>query len=342
MAHFDPSKPTARPRPAHRRWRRAALVVLGALATVLLAGAIYEMVGGTLDARRYPPPGELVDVGDGRLHLHCVGEGAPTAVLDAGGGDSSLSWTAVQEALADDLQVCAFDRFGFGWSDDADRPHAVTSYVEHQEHLLEAAGLEGPYLLVGHSLGGLNAQVFAERQPDRVAGMVLVDAAHPELFERVPELVNAEGGFVSAMRVLSRLGVVRLAFTTGMVDPLEGVDVAPDVHSAYLSQLSRPGHWDVVHRMGGGLEKSLASVRDVSPPADVPAMVLTHGVPDMFEGIDVNATEVERVWQELQAALAAGFDDGHLVVVRESGHLIPLEDPGAVIDAVRAVAAAAR
>ena len=337
----EAASPTRRPLP-HPRWRRAVLVVFAVAALLVLVGATYQALGNVLDARRHPPPGEFVDVGDGRLHLHCVGDGAPTTVLDAGGGDTSLSWRAVQEALSDDLRVCAFDRSGFGWSDELGSVHSVTTYVDHQERLLEASGLEEPYLLVGHSLGGLNAQVFAARAPERVAGMVLVDAAHPELFDRVPELLNAESDFVSAMRVLSRLGVVRLAFATGLVDPLAGIDVAPEVHISYLAQLSRPRHWDSVHRMGLGLAESLAAVRDVSPPPDIPTIVLTHGIPDQFEGLDDDADDVERIWQELQAELAAGFDNARLVVVHDSGHLIPLEAPDAVVAAVLEVAAASR
>src|SRR4051812_37119691 len=159
------------------RWVGRGLAVLFALIAVLaLAGASYEALAAAGDAHRYPPPGQLVDVGGYRLHIQCVGAGSPTVVLDAGLGGSSLDWSLVQAELGRTTRVCAYDRAGMGWSDPGPQPRTPRQIADELHTLLTNAGNAGPYVLVGHSLGGKNVRMFALQHPDQVAGMVLVDA----------------------------------------------------------------------------------------------------------------------------------------------------------------------
>lgn len=314
------------------RWVRR--IVVGAFGLVAV-GVSYQAIGSWLDARSFPPPGQLVDVGDGRLHLHCIGEGDPTVVFDAGGGDTSLVWREVQEAVATRARACVFDRMGFGHSDAFDLPHTVDAYVRTQDRLLSDAGLEPPFVLVGHSLGGLNAQVLARERADDVAGLVLVDAAHPDSYRRLPALTEGQGGYLVSMRIASRLGVVRALLSSGLVDPFEGIDVRNDVRRAYVAQLSRPRHWDAAHAMSKGLGASMREAPRVAPPPDVPVVVLMADEVLQFPGVDPD--EVRAIWTELQAEAADRFPDGRLVVAEGSGHLIPLERPDAVVAAVMEV-----
>src|SRR3954451_15791966 len=152
----------------------AALV--GLIAILALAGASYEAIAATGDARHYPPAGQLVDVGGFRLHIDCVGTGSPTVVLDAGLGGSSLDWSLVQSELGRSTRVCAYDRAGMGWSDPGPQPRTPGQIARELHTLLTNAGIAGPYVLVGHSLAGKNVRLFALQHPDQVAGMVLVDA----------------------------------------------------------------------------------------------------------------------------------------------------------------------
>ena len=116
----------------------------------------------------------LVDLGTHSLHIRCVGRGAPAVVIDTGHGDEAYTWYAIQDQLAEETRVCTYDRAGYGRSEPGPMPRHSRQAAE-LKLLLENAGIEGPYLLVGHSLGGLNAQVFAGDYPDLVAGLVLVD-----------------------------------------------------------------------------------------------------------------------------------------------------------------------
>ncbi len=145
------------------------------------------------DTTRYPPPGQLVDIGGHRLHLHCVGQGSPTVVLDAGLGAFSLDWGAVQPQIATSTRVCAYDRAGLGWSEPGPRPRSPQQFADELHTLLTNAGVEGPYVIVAHSISGKTARLFASQHPKDVAGMVLVDARHESVDDNLtPEQVAAE------------------------------------------------------------------------------------------------------------------------------------------------------
>jgi hypothetical protein len=177
--HYQPEQRSAR-----KRRGRGCLVWLGGLVAVLLGlmllGAFYESVAEARDVRAYPPPGQMVDVGGYRLHINCVGTGSPTVVIEAGQGDWSASWSnAVQPEAARITRVCTYDRAGYGWSEPGPLPRTA-EHIAHELHtLLHTAGVPGPYVLAGHSLGGLPVRVFAHDYAAEVSGVVLIDSMHP-------------------------------------------------------------------------------------------------------------------------------------------------------------------
>lgn len=165
---------------------------MGRIATaIILALAYGTLVSAGRAPRAQNPPGAvsdaLVDIGGRRLHVSCVGAGSPTVILEAGLGDSSETWKAVQPAVAAFTRVCAYDRAGKGTSDADPRPAFRTSrvIVEDLNRLLHTAPMTGPYVLVGHSLGGAHIRLYASRFPMDVAGMVLVDASHEDQYTRI-------------------------------------------------------------------------------------------------------------------------------------------------------------
>src|SRR4029077_16375311 len=129
---------------------------------------------------RYPPPGRMLDVGGRRLHVYETGQGSPTVLLEAGIAATSLSWRPVQDEITKFARVASYDRAGLGWSDTNSKPLTLSGLVDDLQSLLKAAQLQPPYILVGHSFGGLIVQAFACRAPKEVAGLVLVDAVRPE------------------------------------------------------------------------------------------------------------------------------------------------------------------
>src|SRR5690606_30400760 len=152
--------------------------VFAALALASLGGG-YEIVAEAVEANAYPMPGQLIDVGGHSLHLNCTGSGSPTVVLEPGGGLMSLSLGWIAPAVAGHTQVCVYDRAGRGWSETADTAPDAKSTATDLHTLLDRAGIPGPYVLAGHSFGGLYVLTFAARYPDDVAGMVLVDSTAP-------------------------------------------------------------------------------------------------------------------------------------------------------------------
>ncbi len=163
--------------PPHRRrrfFKWFGIVVL-VLVVLILAGAVYESSAEAADARAYPPPGRMVDVGGYRLHINCTGEGSPTVVIEAGWGDSSASWGWVQPEVAKTTRVCTYDRAGMGWSEASPEPRTAREFAKELHTLLANANEPGPYVLVGHSLGGYTVRVYAHDYPEEVAGLVLVD-----------------------------------------------------------------------------------------------------------------------------------------------------------------------
>ncbi len=260
-----------------RSGRRLIYPVLATLALASIGGA-YETVREAADAKAYPMPGQLVDVGGHRLHLNCTGSGAPTVVLQPGAGDMSsvLGW--ITPAVARNTRVCVYDRAGRGWSEPADAPQDGTQIATDLHTALHRAKVPGPYVLAGHSFGGLYTLTFAARYPDEVAGMVLIDSTAPraaatpaaaspdgrgssDLMSRVSALVSTSG----------RLGLARLY---GQSDY---GSLPPRSRDEVRASLATAGHVrstiDEYVQANASIEEA-ASLRDF---ADKPLVVLTAG-----------------------------------------------------------------
>jgi len=195
-----------------RRWLLYPVCALMALAAV--AGSVETV----LEAASQPTPaaGRTYDVAGHRMYLRCEGAGSPTVLLSNGAGERSSSWAWIAPVVARDTRVCSYDRAGQGWSDSAG-PQDGTALATDLHALLQVAQVPGPYLLAGHSTGGVYNMIFAARYPDETAGMVLLDSATPEQFA-LPDYPSVYSGWrrVSGLLPpLARLGVARALFGTG-------------------------------------------------------------------------------------------------------------------------------
>jgi pimeloyl-ACP methyl ester carboxylesterase len=316
------------------RWFGRGLAwVAGTIAVLALVGASYEAIAAAGDARRYPAPGQLVDVGGYRLHLHCVGTGSPTVVLDAGLSGSSLDWSLVQPELGRTTRVCSYDRAGMGWSDPGPQPRTPSQIAGELHTLLTNAGIAGPYVLVGHSLAGKNVRLFAQQHPEQVAGMVLVDArgeyvdantapADVQAFQR--NLAVQAGLY----RIARSLGLARLIGASLWGAPAMSWETRTE---GMLLTTSARG---VDAQTAEGLERATDDAQLQAGPSlgDRPLIVLASEQ-------NVTATPY---WAEAQRRLAALSVNGRLFVPAGSGHYIQWEQPALVIDAVRQVVADVR
>ena len=316
--HAERTQP--RRRPGGRIRRGLVWMIVGLLAPALI-GAVYQAVATEMDRRANPPPGELVDVGGYRLHLHCVGQGSPTVILESGLGNMSADWANVQPEVAQTTRVCAYDRAGTGWSEPGPQPRDPSRIAGELHTLLGNAEIDGPYVLVGQSFGGLYVRMFAARYPNEVAGMALVDASHPDMWTRLPpEVVSTlkpPAWQVGAITFLTRLGAFRLT----------GGDMAEcglparqcKEEAAYLRSTRYRVTWG---------QEMLAPDRDAQIRAtgglgDRPLAVLTagdHGR-DFAAGVSGTArVRFERTWYDLQCELAELSTDSTHLVVEGAGH----------------------
>jgi pimeloyl-ACP methyl ester carboxylesterase len=271
----------------------------------------------------------LVDVGDGReMYLICRGQGNPTVILEAGAGNDADTWdtvslppgseqTAVLPGVAAFTRVCAYDRPGtildldhHSRSDPAPMPRTAEDVVADLHTLLSAAAIPGPYVLAGHSFGGLVARLFAATHPDEVVGLVLIDAAHEDYYAAMRETLTPE----------------QLAEYTRAVE--QGPAVLADYPDR--ERLDPDASAD-----------QMRAAAATSPLRPLPLVVLTHGRPwDWPPGYP--AAALEAIWLPLQEKLAALAPGSRLVVAGESGHFIPGDQPDLVIDAIWQVVEAVR
>ena len=197
------------------RWVLTPVIAVLVLASI---GATYDNVVRTGDQATVAAPGKLYDVGGHRLHLDCRGQGSPTVVLSNGLGGVSAAWARIAGPVAETTRVCAYDRAGQGWSEEAASPRDGVESAEDLHTLLAAAGEHGPFVLVGHSTGGTYAMTYAARYPEQVAGLVLLDSSSPEQFTRMPAYPSLYATVLrrgySLMPTLSRLGLGQVPVTS--------------------------------------------------------------------------------------------------------------------------------
>ena len=257
------------------RWLLYPVVAMLAISAV---GGGYETVREAVDANAYPMPGQLIDVGGHRLHLNCTGSGSPTVVLEPGGGamSSSLGW--ITPAVARDTRVCTYDRAGRGWSDSADTAQDGAQIATDLHTLLHAAGVPGPYVLAGHSFGGLYTLTFAARYPDEVAGLVLVDSTAPAP-RPSPAIASPDDagsydimGRASALAsITARLGLARL------YGVLAGDGLPPQSHDQVSARAATAGNLRSTideYLQAAASAQHAASLRDFGAR---PLVVLTAG-----------------------------------------------------------------
>ncbi len=321
----------------------------GGLIAFLGATTIYHLLSLARDERKYPATGKLVDVGGHRLHITVQGEGGPTVVLDAGLAHVSSVWGFVQPEVATFTRVCTYDRAGHAWSEHGPGPRASRQICRELHALLANAHIEGPYVLVGHSFGALNMYLYACMYPEEVTGLVLLDALSKDINQYTPRefryfvIVNRLKYRVFAR--LTGLGVARFYLRVKGVDAAQDFIVYLPLELRYATIAWYLRKTFVAARLESvSLPVSVEQARLAPPLRDMPLVVVSHGIPEMFSGLP-SAAEVERAeqrWQQMQMELARLTPSGKFLVAEKSGHKIHIDQPELVVDVIRQVVEAAR
>lgn len=317
------------------------LKAVGAVALAMPAlGWLYQAMASQVDRRRYPPPGELVDVGGYRLHIYGLGtqHAGPSVILDAGLGCTCMDWDNVQGEIAAFARVYSYDRAGFGWSDGGPRPRSSRQMVEELHRLLENAHVAGPYVLVGHSFGGFNVRLFADTYPQEVAGLVLVDTSHEDQLERIMGIQEENQATMRVLRlcsIVSPFGLMRVAVRAGLT-PLDKLAYSAGVLPVVKALVSQTRYPASNYQELAAFPESAGQVRaSRRMHKDLPVIALSQRVQEAYSSLEEERSA--QIWQEFQRDQVTLSTNGRQVVAGHSGHYIQLEQPELVIEAIKSI-----
>ncbi len=321
-------------------------VCLGLIALVVLAtivGVAYEMFSRRQAVQKFPPPGKLVDIGGRRIQLDCRGTGSPTVIFESGLDLSgSLSWSAVHDEIAKTTRACAYSRAGIMWSDAHNTHQNGKSIAEDLHAILSKAGEQGPFVLVGHSLGGPYIMIYTKYFGAEVAGLVFVDASHPDQVQRFDAVAKISGSKLIPLiekmgALLNWTGVVRV-----VADTSEKMPNLPDSVDLAVKAYTPTSLWPML-KESEALEQTLAEAGTFRQLGDRPLFVLTSTAPFPEKAIaDLNITaeqakQHQEIWKQMQEELATWSSSSQHKLVPDAGHYIQFDRPDIVIEAVRSV-----
>ena len=314
--------------------------------TIPIVGLLYQWLGSQYDRRRFLRLGRLVDIGQRRrLFMMEVGDRVgPSVIFESGIGSTSQNWAKIQQSVSEFAHTVSYDRLGLGWSTPAVSERIPSKVVEELRAMLQAAGIAPPYLLVGHSFGGLVVRYFAAEYPDEVVGALLVDAMRtdewPPVDESQRKLLNrgvqltrwgvpiAYSGLarLTTMSFLHRSGRFTDLFTraTGGRNVLERVTselnkMPPSVWPIVAAHWSNPAYFRGMTAHIQGVPGTVMEMLDATPIVGMPVVLLTPGQPKAISDEDLRRIGL----------------DAEQLIAEKSGHWVHLDEPELVIDQIR-------
>jgi pimeloyl-ACP methyl ester carboxylesterase len=296
------------------KWLKRVVWGLITLLLVLgLLGAMYQATAGKADEKNHPPPGQLIDVGGYKMHIFCIGEGSPTVILDSANMGTVSNWAWIQPEVAKTTRVCAYDRADAGWSDLSPTPNDTRQNAEALHALLDRAGETGPFVLAGHSFGGLYVRMYAEMYPDDVVGMVFIEGTLPDGLKRLgkPDVMpnTPDAGMIDSTPFISRLGILRL-----LGFPSTDPDLPEPQRSALQAYLASNKWAELIRRQYHLFPILLTQVRPLYAAGslgDVPLAVILASEGD--GGVEE--------WQDLFIQQAAISTNNMLVTIDGANHI---------------------
>jgi pimeloyl-ACP methyl ester carboxylesterase len=334
--------------------RRIFKLFLVAAAAIPAAGLLYQRAGARRDRKRFLKPDALIDIGEGRsMYLSQRGTGSPTVIFESGISATSLNWTHLQQAVSTFTRAVSYDRAGLGWSSPCVSPRTPSNIVRELRTLLQSAGIPPPYILVGHSFGGVVVRRFATDHPAEVAGLILVDPMRPEDWSgqnssQIGELNQGELlttiGLPCAHLGLARLALTSLLTGSGKVARILGRAAGADGQRVFdrlicevgkMPPETRPivaAHWSSPHFYRGmaahlrAVPATVLEMQEAKPIEEIPVILLTPATAE-----PLTADALQRIGSSTRQLFA-----------EKSGHWIHLDEPALVLEAIRTVIARLR
>ncbi len=325
------------------------LLLFALTVTLLLAGCLYQQLGGYLDRRRYAGDGRWIDIGKGRkLYLLEQGSDGPAVIFEAGIAATNLNWRHLQEMVSQFARTASYDRIGLGWSTACHTPRTPSNIAAELHEMLTNAGIEPPYVLVGHSFGGLVMRRFALLYPDEVTSMVLVDPMRceewPPLDPEKQSMLDRGARLSNFAIPIARVGLVRLAMTSlfcrsGRVAE-RLADAAGDGGKHVLGRIksevgkmpvelwpqvaahwSRPGYYAGLRSHVAAIPDTVREMHDAEPIRGIPVLLLTPG-----SSCPLSEDCLRRIGDNVRQQIA-----------HDSAHWIHLDEPELVVESIREI-----
>ncbi|WP_342415981.1 alpha/beta hydrolase [Paenibacillus sp. FSL R10-2782] len=320
-----------------KKWlkRLGKTVMFGFLAILVLlaSGVIYEQVSTRQDLKSYTPSGKLYNVNGHNMHLYTGGQGKVTVVFASGWGTANpyVDFSPLYDKLAPYVKFAVYDRFGYGYSDTTDKKRDIDTITNEIHELLQVSGQKPPYLLAAHSLGSLETLRFAQKYPDEVQGIVMLDSGSPEYYYADAE-EPVRGGFIN--QLLIKTGVIRMLFHSDSIiensratrnglkfvpDDLKEIDL-----TASLLKLENPNIEDELRQSRANAKVVL----DNKQPFHFPLTVLTSD----YLGVPNDA------WSKYEKEFTSWSLQSKQLVIKNTEHYIHQYRPDLVADEILALA----
>lgn len=290
---------------------------------------------------KYPPPGKLVNIDGVNMHIYCSGEGSPTVILEAGLSSYSLDWAYVQPEISKLTRVCSYDRAGYGWSDEGQKPRTVQRITEELEKLLDESGEKPPYILVGHSLGGIYAQYFALEHMDLIRGLVLVDSVNWKMRKKI--IKEKMRAFERDLKFIAYLGYLVSPYgLTKLINMPSSIVVhklpqeIQDI--AYFLTYKKKTYLTIYDELDA-LDESERLFYEKYPELKIPhapVIILSASRPGDYPPFMISIGLFDH-WKKMQDDLAETFPGSMHIIAKMSGHFIQLDEPELVIQAVEKI-----
>ena len=327
-----PQRPLGLLRKIGRAVEWVLLAILGVFATI----AAYHTLRSHQEAKMFPPPGKLVDIGGRRLHLYCTGSGSPAVILNAGQGSYSNKFGLVQPKVAAFTQVCSYDRAGLGWSDISTVAPDSKAATADLHALLGAAKIAPPYILAGHSSGAFDVRVYSHSFPNEVAGIVLIDGTIPEAYYvsyakiSTREMCRRDASEFRTYGWLARLGLVRVRYALTSKEDHWSRSLLDKDREAYEEMRVQASRFEADAREIEAFPDSIEQAHAITTLGAIPLTLIWAGGPFDQEELE---------WHRQTLALSSNSRE---IVATGSSHAVHLERPDLVSDAIRQLTLAAR
>jgi pimeloyl-ACP methyl ester carboxylesterase len=288
----------------------------------------------------YPAPGRIVNVSGTKSHINCMGAGSPTVIIESGLSSYTLDWAYVQPEVSKFTRVCSYDRAGYGWSDEGVKPRTVQRIAQELEELLRDAGEKPPYILVGHSLGGVYAQYFALEHQDSVKGLVLVDSVNWKMRKMPSGKMKAferDLKFISYLGILgSPFGITKLVhMPSSIVVQKLPAELQDEAYYLTYKQKTYRTIYDELDAMDESERMFYEKYPELKIPY-VPCIVLSASLPKDYPPFMVSIGLFDH-WKKMQDDLAETFAGSKHIIAEKSGHFIQLDEPELVIQAIQEI-----